>query len=285
MWKGLVFVAGAIALTLPAGCAKAGPPTSMKGFRDAYAAEVRRRLPDSTIAVVSDDHLKIADGKGHDIDAYLDNAYAVYQQNPAHLQDVLKGYVSASIEAMEPTPIAAVELIILVRPAEYVQAQMATAGGSGEPGPLLFRPLAGDLVEIVAVDEPSTYKFLPASALRAALGLDDAKVWALALDNLRDEVASPDLTSRQVVALQLGGVASSLLVEPELWDSPSMQAGGAPVVAPVGKDLLLVTHEEDAKGIADMREKAREMRQDPDALSDRLFVRRKGAWVELDPSP
>jgi hypothetical protein len=257
----------------------------MKSFRDAYVAEVRRQMPAATVAVVSDDQLRIADGKGHDIDAYLDNAYAVYQQDPTHLRDVLKGYVSASIEAMEPTPTAAVELIILVRPAEYVRAQMATAGGSGGPGALLFRPLAGDLVEIVAVDQPSTYKFLPASALRAALGVDDAKIWALALDNLRDEVASPDLTSRRVVALTVNGIASSLLVEPELWDSPSMQAGGAPVVAPVAKDLVFVTHEEDAKGIADMREKAREMQQDPDALSDRLFVRRKGAWVELDPPP
>jgi hypothetical protein len=198
---------------------------------------------------------------------------------------VVKGSVAASIAATEPREIAAGTLLVLVRPTDYVQKQLFRPGDTGAPLPILSRPIAGDLVEIVAADQLLAYRFPPGPELRAALRTDDAGVWALTLANLRDTLADPDLTSRQVVTLHTGGLASSYLAEPELWDSPPMQVGGAPVVAPIGRDLVLVTHERDAKGIADMRKQAREMQRDPEALSDRLFVRRYGAWIELDPPP
>ena len=286
MWKGLVFIAAGIVVALGAGCVKAGPPMSMQGFQEAYIAEVRRQLPDATIAAVSDDHLEIADGKGHEIYAYLDIDYGAYRQDPTGLQDIVKRSVSASIEATKPREIAAATLLILVRPAHYVRERLFMVGHAGGPPPVLSRPIAGDLVEIVAVDQLSVYRFPSPSELRSTLRTDDAGVWAAARENLEDELANPDLTGKQVVELQSGiGLASSVLAESDLWDSPSMQTAGAPVVAPVGRDLLLVTHEGNAKDIAAMRNRSQEMRQDPQALSDRLFVRRKRAWVELAPPP
>jgi hypothetical protein len=78
-------------------------------------------------------------------------------------------------------------------------------------------------------------------------------------------------------------VASSLLAEPDIWDTPAMQVGGAPVVAPVAKDMVLLTHLDDTKGIAGLREVAAKGAGDADALTQQLFVRRNGAWEVLPP--
>ena len=55
------------------------------------------------------------------------------------------------------------------------------------------------------------------------------------------------------------------------------------MVAPVAKDLVLLTHLGDARGVAAVRKMAAESANDPEGLTNQLFVRRNGAWVVLPP--
>jgi hypothetical protein len=79
------------------------------------------------------------------------------------------------------------------------------------------------------------------------------------------------------------GLAASLLVEPDYWDSSALQTHGPPVVAPVAKDIVFLTHLEDRKVVRAMRKAAAASADDPDGLTTQLFVRRNGAWEVLPP--
>ncbi len=279
----------AIAIVAAFGCARASTPMSMGAFRDAYAAKVHHRRPDAKVEAVAPDQLSITLPGGAKLTAVLDNAYDHYRAHPAQLRSVLTGYVSATLESAAPPKYTAAQLLVLVRPVSYVQAHAAMVAGSPEAaahGPLLTRPIAGELVAMVVVDQPTTHQFLPASTLRADLELDDTAIWSRALANTRRKL--PDVPGGgdkgEVTTLSTGlGLAASLLAEPDDWDTPPLQVGGPPVVAPVAKDIVFLTHLGDAPVVAAMRKAAALSANDPDGLTTQLFVRRNGAWEGLPP--
>lgn len=143
----------AVAIFATAGCARAETPMSLAAFRDAYAAEVRHRRPDAKVEGVAPDQLSITLAGGAQITAVLDNAYDHYRDQPSQLRSVLNDYVSAMLESAAPPTYTAVQLLVLVRPATYAQAHAAMVAASPEAakhGPLLTRPIAGDLVAMAS---------------------------------------------------------------------------------------------------------------------------------------
>lgn len=219
----------------------------------------------------------------------LDNAYDHYRADPSQLRTVLSGYVSATLESATPPTYTAAQLLVLVRPVSYAQAHAAMEANSPEAakhGPLLTRPIAGELVAMVVVDEPTTYQFIPASTLRAQLKLDDDALLARALANTRRKLPAvpADDDADAVVTLSTGvGLAASLLAEPDYWDTAALQTHGPPVVAPVAKDIVFLTHLGDRKVVRAMRKAAAASVDDPDGLTTQLFVRRSGVWEVLPP--
>jgi len=278
MWK--MFVLLAVLLSV-AGYARAEDPMSLPQFRQAFVDEIHREYPTARVEPVGDDAVEVTPANGSAVTSYLDHAYDIYRQDPSHLADLLKQFVGVLGTATVVPTITADKLLILVRPSSYAQGQ---AGGPF-PGPLLMRPLAGDLQAFVAVDQPNSYAFPRASELRSALRMKNDAIWARALQNTQAELPAPaKAPPKHVFVLTSGqGIASSMLAEADFWDRADMQVGGAPVVAPVSKDIVLITHEGDAKGIAAMRAAAAKSANDPEGLTTDLFVRRNGGWEVLSP--
>jgi hypothetical protein len=288
MWKRVIFTVVFAALALSAACAKGGPIMSMRAFRNAYVAEIRKERPSDTVAVVSADELRVQSPSGGDSEAFIDNAYAFYRQNPDQLQAILEQYVGTLAAAASPVPYTAEKLLVLVRSTNYLAALYAAQARSGQAdsGPPYTRPIAPGLTAFVAEDQPTTYFFPPAEVLRSALKMDDAAIWSRALANTRRKLpgSPPAKANGALVALTTGeGLAASLMAVPDYWDAAAMQVGGPPVVAPVGKDMVLVTHLSHPSGIAALRTLARKSVDDPDGLIDQLYVRRAGAWEPLAP--
>ncbi len=282
---GLVVVCAAL---VTAGCARSATPMSLARFRDAYIAEIHRQEPAATVKVVAENELEVTLPGGGDNDALLDNAYAFYRQDPAQLKAVLGHFVGALFSGEAEAVYTARQLLLLVRPASYLQAEARLLGDDPKHlGPPLSRPIAGDLIAIVAVDQPTTYIYPPASSLRAALKLDDAAIWKRAMANTRRKLPGlpPDKGDKAIASMVSGeGVSSSMLVvDPEQWDAPAEQVGGPPVVAPVAKDMLIVTHLGDLGGVRALRKMAAQEADDPDGLTQQLFVRRNGGWEVLAP--
>jgi ketosteroid isomerase-like protein len=268
-----------IAIVAAGGCARAARPMSMASFRDAYVAEVRAEQPSASMKVVADDVVEVTKPDQQTFTAYLDNAYAFYRQEPGQLRSILKHYVGELLAARGDTAFTAEQLRVLVRPASYLSITAADK-------PLLSRPVAGDLIVIVAVDEPTKYLYPPAAQLRATLKLGDDAIWTRALGNTARKLPGIPAQDgkKSIAALTTGeGLAASLLAEPGYWDTPALKVGGPPVVAPVAKDMVFLTHLGDASGVAAVRKMAAESVNDPEGLTDQLFVRRNGAWEVLPP--
>lgn len=269
----------AIALIAASGCARAAEPMSMAAFRDAYVAEIRKEFPSVTVKVVSDDVVEVTAAPQRTATAYLDRAYALYRQHPSQLSAILKLFVGNVVAINGNPSFTAGQLRVLVRPASYL-----TPSGLGKQ--LLYRPLAGDLIALVAVDEPTKYIYPPADELRATLKMGDDALWARALENTDHKLPGvpSDAGEKAVAAFTTGeGLASSMLAEPRLWDTPALQSGGPIVVAPVNKDLVFLVRLGDAGRVAALRKAAAESAKDPDGLTTQVFVRRNGAWEVLPP--
>jgi hypothetical protein len=262
---------------------------TMPQFRDAFVAEVHRRLPEAKIEVVAEDEISITRPDGTSIASYLDNAYAYYRQEPGTLSEVLARYVSTAIETLAQPPVTAAKLVVLVRPRSYLDAQEAAERSAANPqakGPPLTKPFVGDLLLFVAVDQPTTFSFDPGAGLEAKLKMDQPAIWAAALANTKTRLESAQLDTSQpsVMLVTTGdGLAPSMMADDDHWDAPSKAGEGAWVVAPVAKDVLLVTHENDAKGVAALRIMASRSDAAPDGLDAGVYVRRAGAWVTLPP--
>ena len=276
--KGLGFAA-VISLALWCAGAEAAPLMSMPAFRDAYVAAVKKAHPTATVKVLASDAVEIGDRHGGSVVSYLDHAYAYYRQDPGQLETVLIGEVATLDATNGAASITARKLVVLVRPADFLSGtQAATAP--------LHRALAGDLIVLVGADGGAAWVYPPAAQLRGQLKMNDEAIWAKALANTVDQVPGlpPAGKHKQFVGLTTGrGLAASVLAAPKVWDAPAMQVGGAPVVAPIAKDMVVVIHLDDAKGISALRELAVKSQTDPDALTQQLFVRRNGAWEVLPP--
>jgi len=273
-------LAAVISLSLWCASARAAPLISIQAFRDAYVAAVVKAYPTATVKVVADDAVEIGDSHGGSVTSSLDHAYAYYQQDPKELEAILKGEVETLGAASQPLSVTAGKLVVLVRPAAFLPTGMPAAKTP------LHRPLAGDLIVLVGADGGVAWIYPPAAKLRAQLKMDNDAIWAQALANTGQEIPGvPALGKRRALATLTGGhgLTSSVLAEPGVWDTPAMQVGGAPVVAPIAKDMVLVIHLDDAKGVAALRGLAAKSQTDPDALTQQLFVRRNGAWEVLPP--
>lgn len=273
-------LAAAISLGLWCATAQAAPLLPMPAFRDAYVAAVKQAHPAATVTVLADDAVEIGNGHGDSVTTNLEHAYAYYRQDPAQLDVIIAGEVATLDAAADQPSLTADKLVVLVRPASFLPAGMSAAKAP------LHRALAGDLIALVGADGGASWIYPPAATVRRQLKMTNDTIWARALANTAAQIPGvPAIGKKRSVATLTGGhgLTSSVLVEPDVWDTPAMQVGGAPVVAPIEKDMVMLIHLDDAKAVSMLRQLAAKSQSDPDALTQQLLVRRNGAWEVLAP--
>jgi hypothetical protein len=244
-------------------------------FQDRVVREVLKRHPDARISRPND-HQLIVDIPGRNtFSSNLERIFSLYQQTPGEL-DLIVANAAASLDA-DDVEITQEALIIIVRPEAYVPV---TAAGDRAP----FRPLAGGMVAVVAIETHDAYVIRPSSELRAKLKLQDAEIWRRASSNTRLHVAfAPrELPAKGIAEISSGqGLASSLLFDDAFWDSPELTRHGPVVVAAVARDNLFVALLSDGEAVGRMRKAMASVRDDPNGLTNDLIVRRNGHWETL----
>ena len=78
-------------------------------------------------------------------------------------------------------------------------------------------------------------------------------------------------------------ISPSLMAFDAFWDSPDMQRGGPPLVSPFARDSLVVMHGDGAELIDGLHHAALDAAGLPDALTDAIYVRRDGRWLQVAP--
>lgn len=266
-----------VAVSLPS-CSKAqGSVLTARQFQDRVVEEVVRHHPGAKVTRLDDYQLQIELPGGHSGTTHLERAYGLYEGTPSELNLIVQNIASS----IGPRGQArAQDLLILVRPASFT----LEAGPGEDSGPLLKRPLVGDLAAYVAVDRPDSYAMLRSSELRAQLKMEDAAIWAAAMQNTRAHLDFPRRAPQagRIAEISTGeGLAASLLLLDEFWDSPELTSAGPLVVAVFARDNVLVTSLSDAKNVQALRKLMADVRDDPNGLTNDLIVRRNGRWEVL----
>lgn len=279
MGKGAWVLRALLALAIglaSAGGAAAQAGLSKQAFRERIVAQVKREQPAAKVELVGDLDVRVTvPGDEPMIQSFV-RPYGIYQAEPQRLAEIV-GAMSASFRPVAVTPEA---LLVLVR--SSASNPPPGPGGSADRG--LTRPIAGDLIALVAVDAPDTYKFLRGSILRSKLKLDDAAIWARAQANTRTAAAIAPRTVRPGPPVEIStgkGLAASLLADEAFWTSKPVAASGPVVVAAVGRDELYLSPLSDARAVAALKQGLADVANEPETLSARLLVRRNGRWEIL----
>ncbi|HYE44639.1 MAG TPA: hypothetical protein VEA44_02580 [Caulobacter sp.] len=274
---------------LSAGLAGAEDPLTRAEFRDRYVAELARAAPKLKVVVVSETELKIIGEGGEEQTQYLDNPYRMYRNDPAALDETLARFVRVVLAAdqADGANVTAKNVIVLVRPAEFVEgyeAMVREKGDREKPSRLAHRPLPGGLAAIIAADQPDAYQYPPEVDIVQALGPIDG-AWKMALANTAVLIGKPD--GEEVGGLVListpGGSASSLLVVEDFWVQLEKAGLGAPVVMLSSRDTLVIGFEGRKDSLRDLKLVARKLVEEPGEfdepmLSSALLAWRDGRW-------
>jgi hypothetical protein len=272
MGKGSWIVRLALALAIVTGAAACGvseQPLTKAQYRERVAQEIARQFPGSRIKRMGEASLIVTVPGERPTTQSLERSYAFYQDEPARLAEYVRGE-SAAFAPVKITPNA---LLVLVRPS-----------ASNPQGRGLVRPIAGDLIAIVAVDAPKAYQLLQGGELRAKLKMDDAAIWARALANTSAQIpyAPRPLKPGRPAEISAGnGLASSLLANDAFWDSEPLTKAGPVVVAAMARDNLYLAPLSDTKMVEALRKMMAKVADDPNTLSPDLLVRRNGHWEVL----
>jgi len=271
----LKWVLAFVILAGSAGAAVAQPLISQREFRDRVAAQVARDQPQAKVQRDGEAGLSVTAPGDEPMIQSMDRAYSLYRAEPSRLSALIQDF-AASFRPVAITPQA---LRILVR-----RASANPPPGPGGPADRgLVRPIAGDLMAIVAVDAPDAYKFLRASILHARLKMDDAAIWARAQANTRAliPIQPRPLVAGQPARLEAEGLSSSLLADDAFWNARPMIASGPVVVAAPGRDEIYIVALSDTRMVQALRQEMAKVANDADTLFPRLLVRRAGRWELL----
>jgi hypothetical protein len=244
-------------------------------FRDQLIEELMRRMPSARVETPAADQLTVYwEGQPHPLTFSLGEDFQVAARYPRSARMIISRRADQlQISSVVPRRET---LVILIHPADY--------NPDVDPErPHLTRPVADGLVGVVVNDNSYGYQYISVGDFNEVLGLDEAGLWAQAMQNTRERLELEDVPLRTGEAWKLfrgDGLAASLLLIDEVWDPPRQPPLVA--VAPVAPNKLLVAPADDPISLTYMREA---MQLDPLSADWRRFrdllVRRDGRWEVL----
>lgn len=253
------------------------PPLSYEAFLIAAEDRVRSRLPEVRTSLDERGVLEAWIGDDGPWTVNLSRAYATYLEDPRRIDEILDRH---TVVLGRPAAVATPEqLVVLVRPSSFDPVHSPQADGSG-----LFRPVAGDLMGIVAINGPDAYFFQSAVGLCAELQMGEDDVWARAVANTRPLLppSLPVPKPKTLDALSVAsGCAASALIFDDLWDDLAARMRGAVLVAPVERNVVLISRDEPEGRAAALGTSRRIAAEASGYLSTLLLRRHSGRWEVL----
>ena len=269
---------GIVALCLSSAVAAQAIPSDRDGFTQYVADRVKQEIPDAPVAVKSPLTLTIGD-----LQANLDRIYGYCQRNEEGCSREISQYVKGAVEVYKEanTPPTKDALRVVVRSSQYLkQAQNSMAPGAPS---LYFKPVAGDLVAIPAIDSPRTIRMFSEKAGKA-LGLTADEAYQEGLSNV-SRTLKPVLDVAKVAGHnQIGNIVgepfnTSRLALHESWKPLVDAQQGKLIVAAPATDLVLYIGEDSPTAIDALRTLVqRVMSRAPNRLSNTLLRWTPAGW-------
>jgi hypothetical protein len=246
-------------LLMACGCAASGPPatigartsTERQDLAARLIARIRQLKPDVRIERRGPLHLHLTKP---DSDLFLDNLDAACQNDPPHCDDRIDIFARTAL--FPPDGEVRIEQVLpTLKPSRFVAGAEKLAAERGNADRLVALPVIDDLLMVLVLDTPEATRMLKQSDL-TKLGTTPEVLAERALVNLRARSSGFKYSE---VAPELYGLAAndsydsaSFLLHAE-WAALRQMLGGAPVVAPIGRDIVLFTSESSRTGLEAMR--------------------------------
>lgn len=284
IWAG-AFIA---AIWLFAGAALAQDVVTVVEYREAFIERVQKAIPGVKIVRKGDTEIEVTPPGTPPLFVSVAASYRYYSTHPDDYAGGLDRLVRNMQMSLDPPKMQAGQMVIIVRNRAYLEASergpVGDFGGGTVGGELVSKPLAGDMVMILAEDHPEAIRLPRKADVRREVGEVD-KVWGQALARTPDKIGELSVEPvRKGVFLASGdaGFAPSLLA-PGLWDRPELKGKGDPVVLVLDRDNILFAWTGDPGAVDRMVALVTEMRGKGEEFLSRDFLVRDGeGWRVLE---
>jgi hypothetical protein len=173
------------------------------------------------------------------------------------------------------------QLRVVIRKSAAINVFENESAAEGVPNTVVRRPFIGDLEEVVVGDTPTTIALMPIGRL-TDLGLAPEQAFERARANTLTEVAA--ITWRPVNGLLTvatsTGYDTSLMALDSTWATISTRLGGPVAVIVPTREKIVIGRADRPRDVARLRAILVAEAKGNNALSDKLWVRRNGAWEE-----
>lgn len=271
------------AVTL-AGCgpAQASPEMSREAFRDAFAQKAEMAMPGVKAEALDSATLKITWPDGTHDRLSTATAYEYYEKDPQRSDELMDILLASVREANEETPASRDNLVIIVRPA----GAKVELRGDRVDIVSISKPLAGDLIQILAVDSEASIRYAGRDDL-TELKLSEAEAWKLGLSNLSMRMGK--LEARPLegaegllgVGSESGLGPSALLGPPPCGPGTDMPEGQLALV--MARDFFAVPANDQEASLAVFWAMARHEATSPEAFSRTAITCKGGRWIPIAP--
>ncbi len=258
------------------GCAEGN---ENRRFTCRVAARIATGVSEARVEVTGDEELVVHLPDDLDLQMFTGNLHADCRNAPAVCETNTQRLISSIQEAQAAanTPLSPTTVRAVIKPPEWMAyvAEQAAASEGGPDNALLHRPWIGGLSIVYVSDRPDSMAMLTRDALEE-LSLDDARLHALALRNLRAACADfshetvPGTNIEQLMAGD--SYEASRLLLPELWRPLADQVQGDLLVAAPSRDRVLFTGSASPVDAAELRRLARvHSADDGHSITDVVF--------------
>lgn len=215
------FLFVAIAMLFTSSLALAQDVMTPQQFRDLYRERVIAATPGITVTPLEGMAMRMTPPAGAasaEMTVNLDRAYGEYAQAPDQLETILTRWVRLATTAPEGAR-QPDRIVRVVRTMDHVTGYtQSMSQQSQEEIRLVWRHLAGDLVEMIAFDSADAIQFATEASL-TDLGLTTDQAWTLGLRNLPERLgtlAQEQLAPGVILIGGGNGLAPSVLIT-ALW--------------------------------------------------------------------
>jgi len=178
---------------------------SEAGFDARLLAAIHSRFPQAAVTALEADRYRIAaPPPGPSLDVGFAKAHASCRDEWATCQAAVDWTLQAVAEAMQPPPITAAQLRVVLR----ANAKVAMYRTQGE---LVVRPFSSDAQWLLVADLPTTIQF---RVNPAELGLTVDRAWRTAIDNMRKPPQALISGATDAAVVYHGVYAPSALLDP-----------------------------------------------------------------------
>jgi hypothetical protein len=208
---------------------------------------------------------------------YLENLWITCNEDRNAARETIECYLDVAEHLGEETPLARETIIPWVKDREYVDIYC-------KDGDIAHRHFAADLWIVFAVQNEGSSSTVTYREL-AELGIAEAELLPLAIENLRRMLPEPEITDFGSWSLLSAGgdYVPSLLLFDDLWEPiAKTMEGDLVAVAPIS-DSVFFTSAESAAGLAHIRKRALALEAEGDhVVSSTLLRRISGGWKAFD---